>query len=166
MRPRWAGTHGRNKKLPNCVTTHVPIGEKPNVTRHMVPAAFALNSDWRTDVQKMSAEGHGKDSYSGTWGGSKDHYTREWSKGPEDPKVLFALMCEEFEECSEMQLSQVDVLSDCVYVCSSDCEVLPVPKILRTIQVPGPNETLSVQSDEQLCLASNNEQEKRASRPK
>ena len=46
----------------------------------------------------------------------------------------------------------------------SDREVLPVP-IPRTIQVPGPVETLSVQSEEYQCLDLDNGQENRAIRP-
>ena len=75
-------------------------------------------------------------------------------------------MCDEMEDCRDAQLSLEDTLSDCMYVCSSECYVLPVPKIPKSIQVPGPTETPSVQSDEQMCLDSNSEQDDRASRPK
>ena len=69
-------------------------------------------------------------------------------------------MCEDFELYSEIQLSQVDFLSDGM----SDYEVLAVP-IPRTIQVSGTVEALSVQSDKYLCLDSDNEQENSASMP-
>jgi hypothetical protein len=158
------------KKQPNRVTAHVPNGEVPNITRHMVPSVFVVNPDRRSDIQKLSAVGQSKDTFSGTYGHQNyDNLLRRQLEGPADPQVLFSLMFEEFEkfeECSEMEPSQVDALSDCVSVYSSECEVLPVPEIPRTIQVPGPAETLSVQSDEQLCLDSDNEQEKRASRLK
>ena len=69
-------------------------------------------------------------------------------------------MYKEFELDSEIQLGQVNTLTACV----SNYEVLSVP-ILKIIQVPGPAEMLSIQSDEYMCLDSDSEQENKASRP-
>ena len=66
-------------------------------------------------------------------------------------------MCGEFESHSEMQFSRVNALPACV----SDYEVLPVP-IPGILQVPGPAETLAVQSDEYTCIDYNRKQEKKA----
>ena len=68
-------------------------------------------------------------------------------------------MCEEFELCSEMQVSQVGTLFGC-----ADCEVLHVP-IPRKLQVPGPTETLNVQSDEFMYLDFDGKQENTSSGP-
>ena len=117
-----------------------------------MPAAYAADADKHTDKQKISTQGQGHERWYYRSSHVVDHHR--------DPEVLYTLMCEEFESCSELQFSQVDVLPDCV----SDCEILHVP-IPRTIHVPGPAETLNVQSDEYMCLEFNTEQEKKASRP-
>ena len=47
---------------------------------------------------------------------------------------IYEPMFEEFELCSELHPSQIKaLLSECV----SDCEVLSVPTVPRTIKVPG-----------------------------
>ena len=65
-------------------------------------------------------------------------------------------MCEDVEDCKDC----------CMSVCSSDNSVLPVPMIPRSIQVPGPTETPSVQFDDHMCLDSDSEQDDNASRLK
>ena len=130
------------KQPSNRIHAGIRTGKGKGAVLQRLPAAYAADPAKRTDAQKLSAAGQ-----------------EDFRQG--DGIINGHPVPQELDQCSTWGSCNNDIASDC----ASDCSVLPLP-IPRSIQVPGQARSTSDNTEEYVCLDSENDQVIDASRLK